>query len=90
MLWKLIRDAKKGQFSYVIVNFKDRLTRFGFRYLEEYLGEFNVKIIVVNKLENKALETEIVEDLVSIIQSFSGRLYGMRSHKNKKTSTLPA
>jgi putative resolvase len=88
-LWRLIRDAKKGQFSYVIVNFKDRLTRFGFWYLEEYLGEFNVKIIAVNKLENKALETELVEDLVSIIQSFSGRLYGMRSHKNKKTATLP-
>ncbi len=88
-LWRLIRDAKKGMFSYVIVNFKDRLTRFGFRYLEEYLGEFNVNIIAVNKLENKALETELVEDLVSIIQSFSGRLYGMRSHKNKKTATLP-
>ena len=87
--WRLIRDAKKGLFSYVIVNFKDRLTRFGFRYVEENLDEFNVNIIAVNKLENKALETELVEDLVSIIQSFSGRLYGMRSHKNKKTATLP-
>ncbi len=83
-LWRLIRDAKKGVFNIVVVNFKDRLTRFGFRYLEEYLNEFNVKIKVVNKLENKALETELVEDLVSIIQSFSGRLYGLRSHENKK------
>ena len=88
-LWRLIRDAKMGQFSHVIVNYKDRLTRFGFLYLKEYLDVFHVKIIDVNKLENKALETELVEDLVSIIQSFSGRLYGMRSHENKKTCTLP-
>ncbi len=75
-LWRLIRDAKKGLFDIVIINYKDRLTRFGFRYLEEYLNEFNVKIMTINKLEDKALETELVEDLVSIIQSFSGRLYG--------------
>lgn len=88
--WRLIRDAKKGEFSTVIINFKDRLTRFGFRYVEEYLGEFNVKIIALNKLEEKAIETELVEDLVLIIQSFSGRLYGIRSHKNKKTKSLLA
>jgi len=86
-LWRLIRDFKKGLFEVVIVNYKDRLTRFGFRYLKEYLNEFNVKIVPLNKLENKALETELVEDLVSIIQSFSGRLYGMRSHQNKKLIT---
>lgn len=86
-LWRLIRDVKKGLFEVVIVNYKDRLTRFGFRYLKEYLNEFNVKIVPLNKLKNKALETELVEDLVSIIQSFSGRLYGMRSHQNKKLIT---
>jgi len=53
--WSLIRDAKKGKFSTVVINFKDRLTRFGFRYVEEYLGEFNVKIIALNKLEEKAI-----------------------------------
>ena len=86
-LWRLIRDVKKGLFEVVIVNYKDRLTRFGFRYLKEYLNEFNVKIVPLNKLKNKALETELVEDLVSIIRSFSGRLYGMRSHQNKKLIT---
>ena len=59
-LWRLIQDAKKDEFSTVIINFKDRLTRFGFRYVEEYLGEFNVKIIALNKLEEKAIETELV------------------------------
>jgi len=81
-LWRLIRDAKKGLFSIVVINFKERLTRFGYGYLKEYLGEFGVEIISVNKLEDKTPETELVEDLLAIIQSFSGKLYGMRSHKN--------
>lgn len=60
-LWRLIRDAKKGKFSSVVINYKDRLTRFGYRYLEEYLNEFGVEVICANKLEEKTpSETELV------------------------------
>jgi len=52
-LWHLIQDSKKNQFSTILINFKDRLTRFGYRYIEKYLSEFNVKIIYVYKLDNK-------------------------------------
>jgi len=83
-LWRLVRDSRKGEFSKIIVNYKDRLTRFGFKYLKSYLSEFGVQILSLNKLEERTPETELVEDLVTIIQSFSGRLYGMRSHKNSK------
>ena len=44
-LWSLNRDSKKNRFSTVLINFKDRLTRFGYNYVEKYLPEFNVKII---------------------------------------------
>jgi putative resolvase len=84
-LWTLIKDAKKEKFSSVLVNYKDRLTRFGFEYLKNYLGEFNVQIQHINELkEETSPEKELVEDLISIIQSFSGRLYGLRSSKNRK------
>jgi len=60
-LWRLIRDAKKGKFSSVVINYKDRLTRFGYRYLEEYLNDFGVEVICANKLEEKTPpETELV------------------------------
>jgi len=77
-LWKMIRDAKQGLFSIIFINFKDRLTRFGFKYLESYLSEFNVKISCLNALDNKTPESELVEDLVAIVHSFSGKLYRMR------------
>ena len=77
-LWTMIRDAKKGKFSTVFINFKDRLTRFGFKYLEAYLSEFNASISCVNALDDKTPESELVEDLVAIVHSFSGKLYRMR------------
>ena len=81
-LWKMIRDAKKGFFSMNFFSFKDRLTRFGFKYLETYLSEFNVSIACVNELDDKTPESELVEDLVAIIHSFSGKLYRMRRVEN--------
>ncbi|TXT62459.1 MAG: hypothetical protein BAJALOKI1v1_930014 [Promethearchaeota archaeon] len=76
-LW-MIRDAKKGLCSTIFINFKDRLTRFGFKYLEAYLSEFNVSIACVNELDDKRPESELVEDLVAIVHSFCGQLYRMR------------
>lgn len=83
-LWRLIQDSKKSQFSAILINCKDRLTRFGYKYLEKYLSEFNVKIICINKLDDKTPESELVEDLVAIVHSFSGKLYRMRRTENKK------
>jgi predicted site-specific integrase-resolvase len=86
-LWRLIQDSKKNQFSAILINYKDRLTRFGYKYLEKFLSEFNVKIICVNKLDDKTPESELVEDLVAIVHSFSGKLYRMK-RTEKKNSLL--
>ena len=77
-LWGLIRDAKKQRFSTVLLNYRDRLTRFGYLYLKEYLHEYNVELLCINTLDEKTPEGELVEDLVAIIHSFSGKLYRMR------------
>ena len=77
-MWHLISDSKKQLFSMVLLNFKDRLTRFGYKYIENNLSEFNVRIICVNRLEDKTPESEIVDDLVAIVHSFSGKLYRIR------------
>lgn len=58
---------------------KDRLTRFGFNYLERICKKMGSKIIVLSETESeKSIEEELAEDIVSIIHSFSGKLYGMR------------
>lgn len=63
----------------------DRLTRFGYKYLENNQAHFNVKLTCVNRLDDKTPESELVEDLVVIFHSFSGKLYRMgRTEKEKK------
>jgi putative resolvase len=83
-VWRLLQDAKKDKFSLVLITYKDRLTRFGYNYLTQYLSEFNVKVRYLNELDEISPESELIEDLVAIIHSFSGKLYGLRSAKNKK------
>ena len=86
-LWRLLRDAKKHKFSLILLNYKDRLTRFGYNYIQTYVSEFGVKIQYLHTLEQKTPESEMGEDLVAIIHSFSGKLYGLRSNKSKQHSS---
>lgn len=69
----------------VFITYRDRLTRFGYHYLESVFLAKGVEIIVLNDISyEKDVQQELVEDMMSLIASFSGKLYGMRSHKNKK------
>lgn len=83
-LQKLLKMVCNDEVRDVYITYKDRLTRFGYHYLETMFLAHNVNIIVV-KDENadKSVQEELVEDMMSLISSFSGKLYGMRSKKNK-------
>ena len=83
-LKKLFDYVVNGKVDVVVISYKDRLTRFGFKYLEEFFNSHGVRIEVVFGEEPKDLQQELIEDLVAIVTSFAGRLYGMRSHKKKK------
>lgn len=84
-LLKLIKMISNDEVSRVFITYKDRLTRFGFNYLKFFCELNNVELIVTkNKDKDKSLEEELTEDLIAIITSFSGRLYELRSHSNKK------
>ncbi len=81
---KLLDMVDRGEIGVVIIGFKDRLTRFGFRYLERYFTSHNVKVEVINGEEPKDAYQELVEDLIALVSSFAGKLYGVRSHKYEK------
>jgi excisionase family DNA binding protein len=83
-LEKLMELAKKGEITDIAIRYKDRLTRFGFNYLALYFQSHNVKVdILDDRLNDKSVYEELTDDLLSIVTSFSGRLYGTRSGKNK-------
>jgi len=69
--------------SKVIVAYPDRLTRFGFKILEKFFKSYGTEIVIINH-EEKSTQEELVEDLITIISHFAGKLYGMRSHKYRK------
>ena len=82
-LQKLISIIEKHQADVVVVEFKDRLTRFGFEYLKRYFESHGVKVEVIEETEKGYME-ELIEDFVSIVISFAGRIYGKRSQKFRK------
>jgi putative resolvase len=65
----------------IIVEHKDRLTRFGFKYFEKLLPLINYELVVINRDQED--EKDLLKDLVSIITSFCCRLYGLRRGTNK-------
>lgn len=73
---KLLALLSDPEVTKIVVEHKDRLTRFGFRYIEVLLARVGVEIEVVNEVHDD--KEDIVQDLVSIITSFCARIYGRR------------
>jgi len=83
-LKKIFDLAEKGLIDKVLVTYPDRLARFGLSYIERHLKYCNVSVEYIHSKSTKESREELIEDLISIITSFAGKLYGMRSYKVKK------
>lgn len=82
-LQQLIKMVMNDEVNRVFVTYRDRLTRFGFHYLETVFNAKGVEIVVVKQsAEETSVEKELMNDMMSLIASFSGKLYGMRSKTN--------
>lgn len=82
-LQQLLKMVMNNEVNRVFITYRDRLTRFGFHYLETMFKEQGVEIVVVKqKTEEISVKQELLDDMLSLIASFSGKLYGMRSRGN--------
>ena len=79
-LTKLVINKKINK---IIIEHKDRLTRFQFNFIEMMYKSYGVEIVCVEK-PKVSEEEELVNDLMMLIASFSGKLYGRRSAKRRK------
>ncbi len=77
----LILRVISGEIQKVIVAHKDRLCRFGFDFFEYLANQNQCEILVVNQ-QSLSPQQEMVEDLMTIIHTFSCRLYGLRKYRN--------
>lgn len=81
---RLIMEILSGKVLRVVVNYKDRLMRFGFELFEILCQTNNTDIVIINQTEVISFQEELTKDLIAIITTFSAKLYGARSHKNKR------
>ncbi len=78
-LLKVLNRVKRGEVEAVVVEYEDRLARFGLEYLRLYLEAFGARLVVLNGEERpEDLQRELAEDLVAIVSSFAARVYGRR------------
>jgi putative resolvase len=83
-LKKLIQSICLGNIERLVLTHKDRLLRFGAELIFALCEQFGVEVVLINKSEDSTFEDDLVNDVLEIITVFSARLYGARSHKNKK------
>lgn len=78
---QLTKILNRNDYTKVIVEHKDRLTRFGFNYIEQFLNYKDQSIEVINMTDGD--KKDLIEDFVSIITSFCARIYGQRRTRRK-------
>lgn len=83
-LLKLFDLVSKREINRVVVEHKDRLTRFNFNIFKEFFKSHGVEIEVIEDVLPKSYEAELVEDMLSLMSSFTAKIYGKRSAENRK------
>lgn len=79
---KLIDQVMENKIKTIVITHQDRFIRFGYDWFERLCEKYNTNIVIVNN-ESLSPNEELVEDIVSILNVFSCRLYGLRKYKNK-------
>lgn len=80
-LIKLIVDSKVER---LVLTHKDRLLRFGSELIFSLCEQFGTEVLIINRTEDVSFEEDLASDVLEIITIFSARLYGSKSHKNRK------
>jgi putative resolvase len=76
---KLLNILQSRKATKIVVEHKDRLTRFGFNFINELCKSFGCEIIIINPADND--KQDLIQDFTSIITSFCAKIYGQRRAK---------
>lgn len=79
---KILRLVTERKVDKVIIEHKDRLTRFGFDILQYFFNTYGVEIEIVDK-KDYTFEEELTNDMMMLLASFSGKLYSKRARENR-------
>ena len=83
-LRRLLNMSQKGVIDRVLITRCDRLDRFGVDLLERLLSDYGVKVAILREEHDRSPQEELVSDMMALIASFSGRVYGLRGASLKR------
>ncbi|MDI6815857.1 MAG: IS607 family transposase [Actinomycetota bacterium] len=84
--FKIVDAACKGGVKRVVVERRDRFTRFGFRTIERFFNGVGCTVEVLEKTEDKSEHEELVENILTMIVSFSSRIYEAHGGPKRKVA----
>ena len=85
---EMINLVIENKVNKIFISYKDRLTRFGYSYFEYFFKLFSTEIEVVNLTKEEDFQTELTQDLISIIHHFSMKMYSNRRKELNKLKTI--
>ena len=91
-LLKLLRDVARGKHDVVVVNYQDRLSRFGVNVIKELLAGWDVSLEMIHPTvvdEGSTPHAGLITDLTAILYSFMGKLYRSRRKPKNTGKTKP-
>ena len=83
-LWRILDNPQ--DWDILLAEHKDRITRFGYQYIEALTEAKGNRLVIINETEPKDKNQELMEDFISIVTSFCSRIYG--SKRKKKTQEI--
>ncbi|HOT87930.1 MAG TPA: IS607 family transposase, partial [Bacteroidales bacterium] len=84
---KLIKMCFEGKVERILIEYKDRLARFGYEYLDAIFRNLEI-IVEIVEIKEKKYEDELAEDIMKILTCYSARYYGARGGRKKKIEPI--
>ncbi|MDR6318435.1 putative site-specific integrase-resolvase [Actinoplanes couchii] len=83
-LTRLLAAAAVGEVTVVRVTHEDRLARFGVVWLTALLARSGVTVEVLHPKGSAGGMDELLADFTSLVSTFAGRIYGIRSREARR------
>lgn len=77
----------KQKVNKLVIEHKDRLTRFQFNFIKKMFESYGCEVIVINGMDVSDTE-ELTADMMSLLASFSGKFYGKRNAERRKKNKI--
>lgn len=83
-LTRLLDAILEGSVGRLVLTHKDRLLRFGAELMFAICQAKAVEVVIINQGADTSFEEDLAADVLEIMTVFCARLYGSRSHRNRK------